>query len=166
MILPNCREDAYYNEDFLNEKDKEFIKGFDWATEMACDNFFDNHYNDISSDENSDYLDRKLAKKVPKYMQEEYEIQFVFSGRVNEARTVKTYADYIRFKILEWIEQRRDELITSMIESMDKKEYKENRHKAILEHQNKYYDTRKCFTTDKKEYVNQDCDSDYEFEEE
>lgn len=165
MIFPNCREDAWYNWDFLNESDKEFIKGFDWTTEMVCD-FFDNHYNDISSDENSDYLNRKLTKKVPEYMQEEYEIQFTFGYGESETRTVETYADYICFKILEWIEQQRDELITSMIESMDKKEYKENRHKAISEHQNKYYDTRKRFITDKKEYVNQDCDSDYEFEEE
>lgn len=166
MILPNCREDAYYNEDFLNERDKEFVKGFDYATEMACDNFFDNHYDNIGSDENSDYLDRTLTKIVPEYMQEEYEMQFASGNRENEVRTVETYADYIRFKILEWIERQRDELITSMIDDMDRKEYKENRHKAISEHRNKYYDTRKCFTTGKKEYVNQDCDSDYDFEEE
>ena len=165
MILPNCREDAYYNEDFLDERDKEFVKGFDYATETACDNFFDNHYN-ISSDRSNVYLDITLTKKVPEYMQGEYEMQFTFGDRESETRTIETYADYIRFKILEWIEQQRDELITSMIDSMDKKEDKENRHKAISEHQNKYYDTRKCFTADKKEYVNQDCDSDYEFEEE
>lgn len=166
MILPNCREDAYYNEDFLNEKDKEFIRGFDYATEMACDNFFDNHYNDIDSDENSDYLDRTLTKIVPEYMQGEYEMQFAFGDIESETRTIVTYADYVCFKILEWIEQQRDELITSMIDNMDRKEYKENRHRAISEHQNKYYDTRKCFITGKKEYVNQDCDSDYDFEEE
>lgn len=143
MIFPNCREDAYYNEDFLNERDKEFIKGFDWATEMACDNFFNNHYNDIDSDENSDYLDRTLTKIVPEYMQGEYEMQFTFGDRESETRTIVTYADYVCFKILEWIEQQRDELITSMIDNMNEDEYKTLREKALKEHPNKKYcDTR------------------------
>ena len=159
MLFPNCREDAYYNQDFLDETDKKFLRGFDWAAEMACDNFFDNHY--IDYDGNSDYLEITLAQPAPKYMQEEYEMQFAFGDREDEKRTVETYADYIRFQILEWIEVERNQLITSMIDSMDNNDYKENRHKAISENQNKYYDTRKYFATGKKEFVNEDCDLDY-----
>ena len=44
MMFPECRNDNYYNEDFLTKTDKEFVRGFDWATEMAVDNFFDNNF--------------------------------------------------------------------------------------------------------------------------
>ena len=143
MILPDCRRDESYNQDFLNERDKEFLAGFDWATEMACDNFFDNRYDDTNSDENSDYLDRTLTKEVPDYMQEEYIMEHSFENMQDEKRKVKTYADYVRFEILKWIEEQRNELITSMIDGMNEDEYKTLREKALKEHPNKKYcDTR------------------------
>ena len=39
MIFPDGRNDNYYNEDFLDKPNKNFLDGFDWATEMAVDNF-------------------------------------------------------------------------------------------------------------------------------
>lgn len=40
--IPDTREDDYYNEKYLNEKDKEFIKGYDYAVNDALDAFIDN----------------------------------------------------------------------------------------------------------------------------
>lgn len=48
----------------------------------------------------------------------------------DEERKVETYADLIRYKILEWIENERNELITSMIDAMDDEEYKKIKEKA------------------------------------
>ena len=32
MMFPDCRTDDAYNQDFLGGTDKEFVRGFDWAT--------------------------------------------------------------------------------------------------------------------------------------
>ena len=44
-MFPDCRTDDAYNEDFLTNTDKQFVRGMDWCTEMAIDNFFDNNFN-------------------------------------------------------------------------------------------------------------------------
>ena len=118
--IPNCREDEHYNQKYLNTKDKEFIKGFDWAVEQVFDNFFNNL--DMLD---SDYLEIILKQEIPENMQEEYTMIFSFPDVTEENRQVKTYEDYIRFKILDWLESGRDELITSMVDGMDEKEYNE-----------------------------------------
>ena len=118
--IPNCRIDDNYNQKYLNAKDKEFIKGFDWAVEQVFDNFFNNL--DMLD---SDYLETILKQEVPEDMQEEYTMTFSFTDGQDEKRQVKTYEDYLRFKILEWFESDRDEMITSMIDNMDEKEYNE-----------------------------------------
>ena len=33
MIIPDCRSDIHYNEDFLNKDDKQYIAGFDQCTD-------------------------------------------------------------------------------------------------------------------------------------
>ena len=124
--IPDCREDGTYNEKYLNGKDKEFIRGFDWATQMAVDNFFDNGFGDIGVE--SDFLDTVLRTGLPEHLKDEYEMESTFhDGKpvTYEARKVETYGDLIRFKLLEWIEAHRNELITSMIDGMDEKEYGE-----------------------------------------
>ena len=132
--IPDCRHDENYNEKFLNDKDKEFIRGFDWCVEMAVDNFFANEMFDLQSDDS--YLGHILNEKLPESMQEEYEIELEFAGtgdKETETRKVETYADLIRSKILEWIENERDELITSMIDNMSEEEYEKNKQKAYEE---------------------------------
>ena len=37
--IPNCREDENYNQKYLTGDDKEFVRGYDWCTEQAVDNF-------------------------------------------------------------------------------------------------------------------------------
>lgn len=115
MIMPDCRNDEVYNVKNLKKADKEFIDGYDWATEMEVDNFFDNNMGELEDEET--YLGRILCEELPKSLQEEYEMEFTFGDRESETRQTKTYADLIRFKILEWLEMGRNELITSMIDS-------------------------------------------------
>lgn len=155
MIFPDGRNDNYYNEDFLDKPNKNFLDGFDWATEMAVDNFFDNNFGDLGMCENA-YLTEVLEKEVPDSLKQEYDMEFTFGDRETEKREIKTYADYLRMKLLEWIEMDRDELITSMIDGMDEDIYNAIRNKVLKENETKenkkdYYDSRKYIITGKKE---------------
>lgn len=156
MMFPECRNDNYYNEDFLTKTDKEFVRGFDWATEMAVDNFFDNNFDSDMPIEEDGELSIMLNKELPDYLKEKYEMEFTFGDRDNEEREIKTYADLLRMKLLEWIEMERNELITSMIDNMDEDIYNAIRNKVLKENQEKdnpkeYYDSRKHIITGKKE---------------
>lgn len=123
--IPDCRTDDNYNQKYLNDQDREFLHGFDWAVEMAVDNFFDNNMFELQDAES--YLGHILCEKLPNEMQKEYEMEFTFpieESRKTENRKIETYADLIRMKLLEWIEMERDELITSMIDGYGEEEYK------------------------------------------
>ena len=121
--IPDCRTDETYNQKYLNDKDGEFIRGFDWCAEEAADNFFDNIFDRFPEDS---YLGHILAEELPEDMQDEYEFERTFpvgEEREPEKREVKTYADLLRKELLDWIESERDQLITSMIDDMDNAEY-------------------------------------------
>lgn len=130
--IPDCRNDENYNQKYLSKPDKEFLRGFDWATEMAVDNFFDNEMFELQTMDS--HLGHILNEEVPESQREKYEMEFTFADRENEDREVTTYADLIRMKLLEWIEMERNELITSMIDNMDDKEYEKNKKEAAREH--------------------------------
>ena len=122
--IPDCRNDENYNEKYLNNFDKEFVRGYDWCVEMSVDNFFDNL--DIYFGDDS-HIMHLLNEELPENMREEYEIERTFADENDrvEKRDVKTYVDLLRSKILDYIEIERDELITSMIDNMDEQEYAE-----------------------------------------
>ena len=115
MQMRDCRTDEIYNQKNLNKKNKEFLAGFDWCTEQAVDNFFDNEMYGLADEDL--YLGHVLCEKTS--IKEDYEMEFTFGDRPAETRTVKTFADLVRMKILEWIEMSRNELIMSMIEGQD-----------------------------------------------
>lgn len=120
--IPDCRKDEYYNQKYLTEQDKEFVRGFDWCTEQVVDNFFDNF-----DDCESDYLNVYLNKEVPDYMQEEYQMENSFPYSRDEPeyenRKIVTYLDYIRFQLLGWIERCRNELVVSMLDDVSDEDY-------------------------------------------
>ena len=151
MLIPDCRNDENYNEDFLTGEDKEFVRGYDWATEMAVDNFFDNNFApDMPPMEEDGELTTMLTKELPTYLQKTEEVSFTFGDREPETREIKTYADLLRSRMLDWIEAHRDELITSMIDDMDDDIYEAIRNKVLKENEAKenpkeYKDTRKMF---------------------
>lgn len=150
-MFPDCRNDDYYNEDFLNASDESEIKGYDWCTEEVVDNFFNNL--DTYFDDDS-HIMHMLNEKLPESEQttEEYEFRF---REATEARQIVTYLDLFRAKLLDWIEMERDEIITSMIDGMDEDEYKAIRNKVLKDNEKsenpkEYYDTRKYAVTGKK----------------
>lgn len=93
--IPDCRTDEYYNEKYLKDKDAEFIRGFDYAVENML-NIFNNL--DVYPDVEELLDDKKAILKEGK-------------------------AELVRDALEEWVEMARDEVITSMIESMDETEY-------------------------------------------
>jgi hypothetical protein len=129
--IPDCREDENYNEKYLNNQDHEFVRGYDWCVQQAVDNFFDNEMFDLMDE--SSHLGHILCEELPESLKTEYlmERRFPENEKLpDEERKVETYADLIRYKILEWIENERNELITSMIDAMDDEEYKKIKEKA------------------------------------
>lgn len=118
--IPNCREDEYYNQKYVNRDDWNYIKGYDWCTEMAVDNFFDN----IDIGYLHGHLEHVLNEEIPEETHDEYEIEFDSTEKKVEKRVIKTYGDLLRKIMLDWIENERDELITSMIDNMDEEEYR------------------------------------------
>lgn len=156
MEFAQCRNDDYYNADFLDGNDRTFIRGYDWLTEMVVDNFFNN-----LELLDSDLMEKVLSEKVPESLQGEYEQVATFKLNDEmldiEIRKVETYGDYIRFKLLEYIESERDQLITSMIEGMDEDIFNAIRNRVLKDNEQKpeserkeYFDTRKYRWTGKK----------------
>ena len=119
--IPDCRQDEYYSAKYLNEKDKQFLLGFDWCTEMAVDNFFNNSY--IKGFDDRDFVGHEVLQELPESEKNEYTMTFTFGDGKDEERKTETIIDKIRCEILEWIESFRDELITSMIDGMSEEEY-------------------------------------------
>ena len=94
--IPDCRTDEAYNEKYLNNTDKEYVNGFDYAVEQVL-NLIDNNldvYPDLET-----ILDRNKA--------------IVNVDKVQIAHDA----------IEDWLEGERDMLITSMIDNMDEDEY-------------------------------------------
>ena len=155
MLFPDCRNDDYYNSDFLDRTNHEFVRGYDWATE-AVDNLFDNLE---SLADGSDHIERFLDEKLPESMQDEYDMNFAFDEEhPTEHREVKTYGDFLRMKMLEWLESERNELIVSMIDNMDDEIYSAVRNKILKDNissdkPKEYYDTRKYACTGEKSSI-------------
>lgn len=119
MFIPNCRIDENYNEDFLNERDREFVRGMDYALEQVK-NLFENNL-DVY-DEEMDYV------PGPDEPCEEDE---VYSTNEELYEIVSENGELIATIVDDWIEMERNELITGMIESMNDEEYKKLKDAAI-----------------------------------
>lgn len=156
MTMPDCRNDDFYNEDFVAGDDAQFLKGFDWAVEMAVDNFFDNLGTEF---DDSSYLRSALSREVPESMQEVYEMERNCVGEPAEKRAIRSYEDLLRYRLLQWVEMERDQLIVSMIDNMDEDIYNSIRRRVLKknaqqpeEKQKQYYDSRRYAVTGKKEF--------------
>lgn len=136
-FIPDTRNDDAYNQDFLNNIDKSFIRGYDYALETICNLFSGNL--DVYSDE--------LNEVCPEdHTIEEDE---VFSKRDDLYEILEENNEIISAIIKNWLESSRDEIITSFIDSMDDKEYEELKAKAINSGK-EYYDTRHYAVTGEK----------------
>ena len=97
--IPSTREDDTYNEKYLNENDKEYVRGFDHAVNDCLDSFF---YNLDAYDFEVEGEDVDLGRFLDNH--EEIKEKFVAN-------------------LKEWFESERDEMIVSMIDHMDDAEY-------------------------------------------
>lgn len=127
------KENGYWH-GFLNEKDQEFVRGYDWANEMSVANFFNNldvyggEFEEIGIDVNeiSEQLDG--AVPFPFYNEdanpEDYKDMDDFSEEEKERMNFATKL-FLTMKscLIDWIEMERDQLIVSMIDNMDDEEY-------------------------------------------
>ena len=95
--FPDCRTDEYYNQKYLTQRNKDFVAGYDYALEQV-QNLFNNL--EVFPD-----LEQLLDDNV---------------ALVKEHKV-----DMVQTCIEDWAEMNRDELITSMIDSMDENEYQE-----------------------------------------
>ena len=124
--IPDCRKDEFYNQKYLGNDDKKYIEGYDWCAEEVVDNFFDNLEDTFGHDS---YIMHVLNDEIVEDKHEEYDWTYTFGG-TEEHREVRTYADLIRARLIDWIEGERDELITSMIDAMPNEEYDANKERV------------------------------------
>lgn len=121
MLVPDCRNDDYYNYDFLSEEDAAIVDGFDYCVREAVNSAFNN---------------------VEDFAPEDLDVR---------PSDVAAVLHAFREWLFSWIESERDEMIAAMIEDMDDDEFRKNRAAAIERNgKAKYYDTRHYACTGKK----------------
>lgn len=101
--IPDCRTDNNYNEKYLNEKDREYLEGFDWCVKTVLESFTDNM--NIYKDE---FDINGVALNLAWFLENNQEV-----------------AEKLKECMVHFSEMERNTLITAMIEGMDEEEYKE-----------------------------------------
>ena len=125
-ILPDCRNDDVYNEDFLVHDDKKVVVGMDYAFEQIKNLF-----------NNLDVYGKELAAAYTP---------------CNLWKVLEDNSELILKIMTDWYESERNETITAMIDNMDEDVYRDNRTRTMNYHTDKeFYDTRKYMITGKKE---------------
>ena len=155
--FPDCRYDGSYNVDFLDEKDSEFVKGFDYALETIINLFsanldvFQNELTETLAEGETCAEDEILSTKSDLY---DSIIEYYISIWLHWSSRIISENNILLSCIIEqWHEMERDMLVTSMIDNMDDETYNLNRKIAIAKHKGKYYDSRKFAITGEKEFV-------------
>ena len=123
-------ENAYY-QGYLNEKDAEYIAGYDYAVEVMFESFF---YNlDIYTDEHEDcgFDDQRLASFNRHFS------DFIQKENTSEPLDLETIEDsHIRLLLSmyrsfhHYAEMERDEIGTGLIEGMEEADYDDCREKC------------------------------------
>lgn len=98
MYISDCRKDKTYNYENLSEKDKEFVDGYDYCIENSINSFWYNLDVYLNCDS---YLNLMLNDEMPEIMQSE---------------NCKTWCDFLKAALEDWVEKDRDEIITSIID--------------------------------------------------
>lgn len=94
MRFPDCRTDKYYNQKFLDDNEKEYVSGFDWAVEQIT-NLLE-HNMDV------------------------YELDFDIAGEdINLARFLENHEpinEMLVGCVEHWMESERNQLITALLD--------------------------------------------------
>ncbi len=117
-IIPDGRTDKYYNQKYLDRFDKEYIKGFDYVAQEVVNCFFAN-FDDIEDSHLAHIFNEELPENL----------KHTFKSPIEDAESfdVETYLDLFKEKLVEFIEDERDEMITSMIDHYSDEKYAEIR---------------------------------------
>ena len=124
----------------LDEEDSEFLRGFDWNTTNALNNFFDNTdvaydilekigINPDDIDEN--IVDGAIGEDLQNYTfkeQDERPVKWFSEYTDDELKNMNQATKFMlamKEILNEYIENERDMLVTSMIDDMDDEEHKE-----------------------------------------
>lgn len=107
--IPDCREDENYNEKYLNETDKEYIRGYDYAVEEVLETFF----------ANLDCYDFRVDG-------EDIDLGLILENH-------ESITDKLKDAMKQCFESERDQMITSMIDHMDDNEYEQIKEKVDKE---------------------------------
>ena len=99
-LIPDCRHDDTYNEDFLNKSDKAFIQGMDYALEQIKNLFLGNL--DVYEDE--------LTETLPEG--EEKGDDEAFASREDLYEILQDNTEILAAVIWNWHEKERNEMIT------------------------------------------------------
>ena len=92
--IPDVRTDENYNEKFLNEEDKMFLAGYDWAVEQAT-----NMCNNL-----------EVYPELLEIMED------------NKAVIKEGKADILKDALSHWLEADRNELVVSMLDAYEDEE--------------------------------------------
>lgn len=128
---PNCRDDEYYNEKYLNEADSEYINGYDSSIDDNIDNFFTNLMNWEDDIKEALFPDPEDEEKVNEAVKMNFETiwnddMYYSDYQIEDLEAMSPYTRlflFLKEKMLEWAEGNRNEMITSMLENMDESEY-------------------------------------------
>ena len=127
MITKDMVNNRHTVEEYLKKEDADFLRGYDWCMEMVVDEYF----NWLSTQIESDYIEKVFSEPLPDSLKETYVVKHIFQKpplieNAVETRNVETYGDFVRLKLLEWIEEKKRDLIDSMMEySLDDELFEE-----------------------------------------
>jgi hypothetical protein len=137
-LFPDCRHDDCYNEDFLNNEDKAFIKGMDYAVEQIK----------TLLTGNLDTYEDELTETLPEG--ETAGDDEVYASRDDLYEILEENSELLATIVQNWSETERNEMITAMLDDYDDDEYQQLR-EAGKQPDKEYYDTRKYMTTGVKQ---------------
>lgn len=142
-LFPDVRHDDTYNQAFLEDKDDQFLQGFDYAFNAIIDLFADN----------LDVYEQELTELCP----EGYEVEEdeAFATREDLYDIVENDKEILCAIIKDWLESERNSLVTSMIDGMDDETYEAIKNEAYKKNpllKREFYNTLKYAITGKKEH--------------
>lgn len=137
MLFPDCRNDDTYNERFLNEDDKLYVLGLDMAVNSIITLFAGN----------LDVYENELTELCPEGYTPEFDE--CFAKREDLYDILIENKEILCAIIKDWLENERNGLITSCIDSMEDDTYAKIKKEVLTrqpELKGKLYDTRKLYS--------------------
>lgn len=117
MKIPDCRTDKVYNEKYLNDKDAQYVLGFDHCYEHCMENFFNFvcDYEEELVESMSDDIAKKYLRIDSDVLADNDSLSELSDEEVERLSPLTKLLLTLKETMLEYTEGERDMLITSMI---------------------------------------------------